>query len=194
MLIDWKDMYAQAEKLIRALGFDYDPRAKMRSLTVSDMQIIEIIKATSRNAKVIIMDEPTSSITESEVAVLFEQVKKLKAANIGIVYITHKLDEIFEIGDKATILRDGRTISTHDVRELTKPQIIAKMVGREMTEVYPPRHNTAGEVIMEVKGLTSEKISERLTESETGRNSWNVRSGWIGKNRGDAGGIWTGSI
>lgn len=157
MLIDWKDMYAQAEKLIRALGFDYDPRAKMRSLTVSDMQIIEIIKATSRNAKVIIMDEPTSSITESEVAVLFEQVKKLKAANIGIVYITHKLDEIFEIGDKATILRDGRTISTHDVRELTKPQIIAKMVGREMTEVYPPRHNTAGEVIMEVKGLTSEK-------------------------------------
>ena len=157
VLIDWKDMYAQAEKLIRALGFDYDPRAKMRSLTVSDMQIIEIIKATSRNAKVIIMDEPTSSITESEVAVLFEQVKKLKAANIGIVYITHKLDEIFEIGDKATILRDGRTISTHDVRELTKPQIIAKMVGREMTEVYPPRHNMAGEVIMEVKGLTSEK-------------------------------------
>ena len=138
MFVDWKRLYARAEALIGSLGFHYDPRAKMRSLTVSDMQIIEMMKAISKNAKVIIMDEPTSSITESEVAVLFEQIRKLKTAGIGIIYITHKMDEIFEIGDKATILRDGKTISTHNVRDLTKPQIIAEMVGREITEVYPP--------------------------------------------------------
>ena len=100
------------------------------------------------------MDEPTSSITESEVAVLFEQIRKLKTAGIGIIYITHKMDEIFEIGDKATILRDGKTISTHNVRDLAKPQIIAEMVGREITEVYPPRHNKAKEVVMELDRLT----------------------------------------
>lgn len=157
MLIDWKGMYERAEKMIQELGFDYDPRAKMRSLTVSDMQIIEIIKAISRNAKLIIMDEPTSSITESEVAVLFKQVEKLKAAGIGIIYITHKLDEIFQIGDKATILRDGQVVSTHDVKELKKAQIIAKMVGRELKEVYPPKENIPGDVILELKGLTSKK-------------------------------------
>lgn len=157
MLIDWKGMYERAEKMIQELGFDYDPRAKMRSLTVSDMQIIEIIKAISRNAKLIIMDEPTSSITESEVAVLFKQVEKLKAAGIGIIYITHKLDEIFQIGDKATILRDGQVVSTHDVKELKKAQIVAKMVGRELKEVYPPKENIPGDVILELKGLTSKK-------------------------------------
>jgi len=157
MLIDWKSMYTQAGNLIQDLGFHYNPKSKMRSLTVSDMQIIEIIKATSREAKVIIMDEPTSSITESEAAVLFEQIKKLKEAGIGIIYITHKLDEIFEIGDKATILRDGQVISTHDVKDLTKPRIIAKMVGREMTEVYPPRKNVPGDVIMEIQGLSRNK-------------------------------------
>lgn len=157
MLIDWKGMYEKAGRMIRELGFDYDPRAKMRSLTVSDMQIIEIIKAISRNAKVIIMDEPTSSITESEVAVLFKQVEKLKATGIGIIYITHKLDEIFQIGDKATILRDGQVVSTHDVKELEKAQIIAKMVGRELKEVYPPKENIPGDVILELKGLTSKK-------------------------------------
>lgn len=171
MLIDWKDMYARAEKLIKDLGFDYNPKAKMRTLTVSDMQIIEIIKATSKDVKVIIMDEPTSSITESEVKVLFEQVKKLKAAGIGIIYITHKMDEIFEIGDKATILRDGQVVSTHDVKDLTKPQIIAKMVGREMTEIYPPRNNVPGDVIMEIKGLSSGKKYSNI--------SLNIRKGEI---------------
>lgn len=96
MFVDWKRLYARAEALIGSLGFHYDPRAKMRSLTVSDMQIIEMMKAISKNAKVIIMDEPTSSITESEVAVLFEQIRKLKTAGIGIIYITHKMDEILD--------------------------------------------------------------------------------------------------
>ncbi len=158
MLVNWKEMYEKAEKMIRSFGFSYDPREKMRSLTVSDMQIIEIVKAISRNAKVIIMDEPTSSITESEVAVLFRQIERLKKADIGIVYITHKMDEIFKIGDQATILRDGQVVSTHDVKDLSKNQIIAKMVGREITEVYPPRKNIPGETILELKDMTSKKF------------------------------------
>jgi len=157
LLIDWKSMYAQAGKFIQDLGFDYNPKAKMRSLSVSDMQIIEIIKAISKDAKVIIMDEPTSSIAETEVDILFDQVRKLKAAGLGIIYITHRLDEIFEISDQATILRDGQVISTHDTKDLTKPQVIAKMVGREMTEAYPPRKNVPGDVIMELKSLSCDK-------------------------------------
>lgn len=156
-VINWKEMYARADKLIKDLGFHYDAKAKMRTLTVSDMQIIEIIKAISKNAKVIIMDEPTSSITESEVAVLFQQIRKLKASGIGIIYITHKMDEIFEIGDDASILRDGHMISSHKVKDLTKETIIAKMVGREMTEVYPPGNTNPGETILELKGLTRDK-------------------------------------
>ncbi len=105
MFIRWKELYQKAGELIQSLGFHYDPRAKMRTLSTSGMQIIEIIKAVSRNAKVVIMDEPTSSITQAEVDVLFAQIRKLTAKGIGIVYITHKIDEIFEIGDEATILR-----------------------------------------------------------------------------------------
>lgn len=156
-IIKWKDMYARADKLIKDLGFHYDAKAKMRTLTVSDMQIIEIIKAISKNAKIIIMDEPTSSITESEVAVLFQQIRKLKESGIGIIYITHKMDEIFEIGDEATILRDGRMISNHKVKDLTKEEIINKMVGREMTEVYPLCSTKPGKIILELKGLTRNK-------------------------------------
>lgn len=158
MLINWKEMYEKAGKLISDLGFSYNPREKMRTLTVSDMQIIEIIKAISKNAKVIIMDEPTSSITESEVAVLFEQIMKLKKAGIGIIYITHKMDEIFQIGDQATILRDGKVVSTHRVEELTKNEVIAKMVGREITDVYPGRKNIPGETVLEIHDLTSKKF------------------------------------
>lgn len=156
-VIHWKEMYAKADKLIKDLGFNYDPKVKMRTLNVSDMQIIEIIKAISKNAKIIIMDEPTSSITTTEVAVLFKQVQKLKATGIAIVYITHKMDEIFEIGDEATILRDGHAVSTHKVQELTKEKIIALMVGREMKEVYPPSITNPADTILELKSLTSNK-------------------------------------
>ncbi len=125
----------------------------MRELTVSDMQIIEIIKAVSMNAKVVIMDEPTSSITEGEVRTLFKQVNRLRDSGISIIYITHKMDEIMEIGDDASILRDGQLISTHKVQDLTKDQIITKMVGREMKDVYPVKTAVPGEIVLELKNL-----------------------------------------
>ena len=111
MFVDWKAMYRKADELIGSLGFHYRSSAKMRTLSTSGMQIIEIIKAVSKNARLVIMDEPTSSITESEVECLFEQIRRLTAQGIGVIYITHKLDEIFRIGDEATILRDGRVVS-----------------------------------------------------------------------------------
>lgn len=160
MFVDWKELYLKTGKLIDELGFCYDPKQKMRTLSTSDMQIIEIIKAVSRNARLIIMDEPTSSITDSEVAVLFTQVAKLKAAGIGIIYITHKMDEIFAIGDEATIIRDGKTISSHKVADLTKEEIISRMVGREMKEIYPPGKTNPGEVLLELKNLCGEKYHD----------------------------------
>ncbi len=158
--VDKKYMVREAQRLINELGFKYDANAIMRSLTVSDMQIIEIIKAISVNAKVIIMDEPTSSITEAEVAVLHEQIHRLKAMGISIIYISHKLDELKKVGDRLTILRDGQTISSHNIDDLTQDEIIAKMVGRKMDNIYPEKTAKVGEKLFEVKGLTSNKFHD----------------------------------
>ncbi len=157
-MINKKYMFSEAQRLIDELGFKYDAKALMRSLTVSDTQIIEIIKAISVNAKIIIMDEPTSSITEAEVAVLHEQVMRLKKMGIAIIYISHKLDELKVVGDRLTVLRDGHSISSHDINDLTQDEIIAKMVGRKMDNVYPEKTNKVGEPLFEVKDLSGEKF------------------------------------
>lgn len=162
-IVDKKRMVKDAQKLIDDLGFHYDARRIMRSLTVSDMQIIEIIKAISVNAKVIIMDEPTSSITESEVAVLHEQIHKLRKMGISIIYISHKLEEIRQVGDRVTVIRDGRVISSHGVDELTTEEIITKMVGRRMDHVYPVKESGIGKALFEVKNFTQPKIFHNVT-------------------------------
>ncbi|UWP58573.1 sugar ABC transporter ATP-binding protein [Ruminococcus gauvreauii] len=162
-IVDKKRMVKDAQKLIDDLGFHYDARRIMRSLTVSDMQIIEIIKAISVNAKVIIMDEPTSSITESEVAVLHEQIHKLRKMGISIIYISHKLEEIRQVGDRVTVIRDGRVISSHGVDELTTEEIITKMVGRRMDHVYPIKESGIGKALFEVKNFTQPKIFHNVT-------------------------------
>ena len=162
-IVDKKRMVKDAQKLIDDLGFHYDARRIMRSLTVSDMQIIEIIKAISVNAKVIIMDEPTSSITESEVAVLHEQIHKLRKMGISIIYISHKLEEIRQVGDRVTVIRDGRVISSHGVDELTTEEIITKMVGRRMDHVYPVKESGIGEELFEVKNFTRTKVFHNVS-------------------------------
>ncbi len=159
-IVNKKYMVQEAQRLIDELGFKYDANAVMRSLTVSDMQIIEIIKAISVNAKIIIMDEPTSSITESEVAVLHKQIHRLKAMGISIIYISHKLEELKQVGDTLTVLRDGKTISSHNINDLTTDEIIAKMVGRKMDKVYPVKNAEIGEALFEVKNLTSDKFKD----------------------------------
>nr|WP_263858505.1 sugar ABC transporter ATP-binding protein [Ruminococcus sp. OA3] len=161
--VDKKRMVKEAQKLIDELGFHYDARRIMRSLTVSDMQIMEIIKAISVNARVIIMDEPTSSITESEVAVLHEQIHKLKKMGISIIYISHKLEEIKQVGDRVTVIRDGKVISSHGVDELTTEEIITKMVGRRMDNVYPVKNTGIGEKLFEVKNFTRHKAFQNVS-------------------------------
>ncbi len=162
-IVDKKHMVKEAQRLIDDLGFHYDARQIMRTLTVSDMQIIEIIKAISVNARVIIMDEPTSSITESEVAVLHEQIHKLKKMGISIIYISHKLEEIKQVGDRVTVIRDGRVISSHGVDELTTEEIITKMVGRKMDNVYPVKTTEVGETLFEVKHFTQPKVFQDVS-------------------------------
>ncbi|MDD6572526.1 MAG: sugar ABC transporter ATP-binding protein [Thermoflexaceae bacterium] len=154
-VIDHKRMYEEAERLLKEVRMEYDPKAKLGTLSISQMQSVEIAKAVSMNAKVVIMDEPTSSLTDNEVEALFRIIEDLRKKNVAIIYISHKMDEILRISDDISIMRDGQYIGTWPAKEMTIDKIIAKMVGRELTNLFPPKDNTPGEVILEAKGLTS---------------------------------------
>ncbi len=154
-VIDHKRMYEEAESLLKEVRMEYDPKAKLGTLSISQMQSVEIAKAVSMNAKVVIMDEPTSSLTDNEVEALFRIIEDLRKKNVAIIYISHKMDEILRISDDISIMRDGQYIGTWLAKEMTIDTIIAKMVGRELTNLFPPRDNKPGEVILEAKGLTS---------------------------------------
>ena len=141
--------------VLKEVHLNYDPRAKLKTLSVSQMQLVEIAKAVSADCKVLILDEPTSSLTAAEVEALFTIVDELRAKGVSIVYISHKMDEILRISDEVTIMRDGQYIGTWAAKELTTDMIITKMVGRELTNLFPTRCNTPGEVVFEVKNFTS---------------------------------------
>ena len=153
--IDHKKMYADTRAIFDELDIDIDPKQKVARLTVSEMQMLEIAKAFSYDAKIVIMDEPTSSLSEKEVAHLFNIIAKLKARGCGIVYISHKMDEIFKICDEVTVLRDGKWIDTVPVAQTSMDELVAKMVGRSLTQRFPAKDNHPGEVILEVAGLTA---------------------------------------
>lgn len=157
-MVDFKTMNNETKALIEKLGYNYKPTTQMKELTVSDMQIVEIMKAISRKATLIIMDEPTSSITESEVAVLFKQIISLKKEGVSIIYISHKMSELFEIGDVATVLRDGNTIESKPISEWTNESLIASMVGRELTNVYPKKEATIGDTVLQVKDFNRDNV------------------------------------
>ena len=154
-VVDHDTMYAETEKLLKRVRMDFDPRQKLGTLTVSQMQSVEIAKAVAGNCRVLILDEPTSSLTQNEVEALFRIVEDLKKENVAVVYISHKMDEILRISDEVTIMRDGQYIGTWDARDLTTDFIITKMVGRELTNLYPKRENVPGEVVFEVEDFTS---------------------------------------
>lgn len=153
--IDYAKMYRDTKAIFDELGIDVDPRQKVADLTVSQMQMIEIAKAFSYNAKIVIMDEPTSSLSEKEVNHLFGIIEKLKDRGCGIIYISHKMDEIFRICDEITILRDGQWIDTRPVAGLTFDDVIKMMVGRELGERFPEKTNKPAEIVLEVRGLTA---------------------------------------
>ena len=152
---DDKKMYQDTEKLFQDLGIGIDPREKVGSLSVSHCQLLEIARAVSYGAKVIIMDEPTSSLTESESELLFGIIRKLTAQGVAIIYISHKIEEVLDITDEVTVLRDGRFVGTWPTKELDMDSIVSKMVGREMTNRFPKPRHTMGDVYLEVSHLTS---------------------------------------
>jgi methyl-galactoside transport system ATP-binding protein len=153
--IDHGKMYDDTKRIFDELDIDIDPKVKVATLSVSQMQMIEIAKAFSYDAKIVIMDEPTSSLTEKEVNHLFKIINKLKDKGCGIVYISHKMEEIFQLCDEITILRDGQWVATQPLKGMTMDQIIGMMVGRELTQRFPEKTNQPQEVILEVEHLTA---------------------------------------
>ena len=154
-IVDHKRMYEETAALLKKVRMDFDPRQMLGELSVSQMQSVEIAKAVSANCKVLILDEPTSSLTQNEVEALFRIVEDLKRDGVAIVYISHKMDEILRISDEVTIMRDGQYIGTWPAKELTTDSIITKMVGRELTNLFPQRENRPGEVVFRVEDFTS---------------------------------------
>lgn len=155
IFIDHKAMYEETKRIFKDLEIDTDPREKVDRLSVSQMQMVEIAKAVSYNSKIIVMDEPTSSLTEKEVDHLFRIINVLRQKGCGIIYISHKMEEILKISDEVTIMRDGKWIATKPAHELTTDEIIRLMVGRDLSHRFPPKENAPGELIFQAQGLTA---------------------------------------
>ncbi len=176
--IDWSKLYADTRDILAKYRLEVPPQAVVKHLGVGKMQMVEIAKALSENAKILILDEPTSALTESEIDKLMEILENLRSHGVTCIYITHKLDEFFRITDSVTILRDGKTVTTQPTSALTQEKLVSYMVGREMKERFPRGHRTPGEVMFEVSGL------QAVDPNETSRKvldgvSFNLRRGEI---------------
>ena len=156
-------MRRRTQEIFQELDIHVDPKAIMSTLPFSQRQMVEIAKAVSYDAKIIVFDEPTSSLTEVEVEHLFRIINMLRDKGCGIIYISHKMEEILRISDDVTIMRDGQWVATRPAKELTMDEIIRLMVGRELTNRFPPKENTPGEVILEVEHLAGKYT--RLTDA-----------------------------
>jgi len=154
-LVDEEKMYKDTKEIFESLDIQLDPKQKVRKLSVSEAQMAEIAKAVSYKAKIIVMDEPTSSLTEKEVGHLFKIIRALREKDVAIIYISHKMEEILEISDEVTIMRDGKYIGTYYSTEITTDKIISLMVGRDLTKRFPEKLNNPQEVIMKVENLTA---------------------------------------
>lgn len=150
-----KKMYRDTMKVFNQLGIKINPKTIMSKISVSQRQMVEIAKAVSYNSKIIVFDEPTSSLNSAEVEHLFKIINMLRDKGCGIIYISHKMEEILRISDEVTIMRDGAWITTRPAKDLTMNEIIHLMVGRELTNRYPPKDNKVEDILLDVKGLTS---------------------------------------
>lgn len=154
LFIDENKMYEDTLKIFKSLDIDIDPKAKVVDLPVSQSQMVEIAKAVSYDSKILVLDEPTSSLTEKEVDHLFRIVCNLRDQGVGVVYISHKMEEIKKISDQVTVMRDGKWVATLETEEVTTDYIIKLMVGRDLTNRFPPKTNNPGDIILEVRNLT----------------------------------------
>lgn len=155
-VINWNKIYAEAQKWLDHIGLNIDPQTKVNQLTVGKQQLIEITKALTKKTDILILDEPTAALTESDVDILMKLLNDLRSKGVTCIYISHKLGEVMSLADSVTILRDGQTISTDPIEELTEDKIVTKMVGRELTELFPYEpHTISNENILEVKNYTT---------------------------------------
>lgn len=164
-VIDFRRMYDEAGKIIDELGVAVNVRSPMNRLSVAQQQMVEIAKATSRKSRIIAMDEPSATLTDHELENLFALIRRLKADGVSIIYISHRLEEIFEIADRVTVLRDGAFVAAKNVADTDRSDIIRMMVGRELCETFPKQQAEAGPVALEVKGLTRVGIIEDINLS-----------------------------
>jgi len=170
-IIDWKFAQKEAARLFKELGVELNPKRQARGLSIADQQVVEIAKALSMNANIILMDEPTAALSASEVERLMTVMKALKAANKAVIFVSHRLDEVFAISDYITVMRDGATVSENSVDKTDLQKVIKEMVGRELTELFPKTDNKIGEVVLEVNDLTNPAYFRNI--------SFNVRKGEI---------------
>jgi ribose transport system ATP-binding protein len=151
--IDRRMIHKSAAEILSGLGVGIDPRIRVAQLGIAQQQMVEVAKAISLEARILIMDEPTSALTGREIAELFARIRSLKQAGVAIIYISHRLEELFEIGDRVTVLRDGRHVGTHPIKEVSKPDLIRLMVNRELTDQFPKVSAPRGDEVLRVENL-----------------------------------------
>ncbi|MDD3520285.1 MAG: sugar ABC transporter ATP-binding protein [Actinomycetota bacterium] len=158
-IVDWKSMVKKSKIILESLNVDLNPKAVMEDLSVSEKQVVEIAKALSKEAKILVMDEPTAALSEDDTKSLFRIICTLKEKGVSIIYISHRLKEIFEITDRVTVLRDGKKVKTLVTAETNTNELVSLMVGRDIKEMYPKREVPITETVMEVKGLIAEGVN-----------------------------------
>jgi len=177
-VIRWDELYRRAQGLLDDLHLPIDPRTPVRNLGIGQQQLVEIGKALSQEARILVLDEPTAALTETEIETLFGILNKLRGRGVGMIYISHKLDEVFRMSDRITVLRDGRTVGTSPTSELNEAQVIARMVGREVGDIFPQVDHAHGDVAFEVRNFTVEDPNvpgKKLTDGV----SFEVRRGEV---------------
>ena len=199
--VDYKKMYSDSKKLLAELGVDLDPKTIVWDLTVAKHQLVEIVKAISWNAEIIIMDEPTSALSQTEIDYLLNMIRTLRDKGKAIVFISHKMEEIYGICSRVTVLRDGLFIHTGHVEEIPEKELIRMMVDREVSELFPKQESKIGDVLLEVKNLTLkglfENISFELHEGEIlgisglmGAGRTELMETIVGARKPDSGEVW----
>lgn len=153
-VIRWEELYSRSRRLLEDLHLPIDPHVPVSNLGIGQQQLVEIAKALSHEARILVLDEPTAALTGAEVETLFGILNQLRARGVGMIYISHKLEEVFRMSDRISVLRDGRTVGTNRTTDLNEAQVIKQMVGREVGDVYPTVDHAHGEVVFEVRNMT----------------------------------------
>jgi D-xylose transport system ATP-binding protein len=177
-VVRWNELYSRARQLLDDLHLKIDARTPVGHLGIGQQQLVEIAKALSQEARILVLDEPTAALTETEVETLFGIINRLRERGVGMIYISHKLDEVFRMSDRITVLRDGRTVGTEPTSALDEPKVIARMVGREVGSIFPQADHARGDVVFEARGMTIEdpNIKGKLLVDNV---SFNVRRGEV---------------